>query len=217
MITSLLHHHQRVEPEASRSPLILALRSALKLGKLFAACKLGLSEKVLPLHTTILECSHTTQQHLALILQTRQHCARRADGPFPQHTGGHAQLYAKATRELDLLGLVSGRLEADLLDQLQPKGQTISLLELEPNRSVPVQSENRSCRRSRSCSASGTSRSLLKPCGPGAASPCFPRRRCCPCPFPAATTYTPNGASAVRSTRWSGSWNRSIPPGLIWP
>ena len=36
---------------------------------------------------------------------------------------------------------MAGRLEADLLDQLQPKGQMISLLELEPNRSVPDQSE----------------------------------------------------------------------------
>ena len=37
---------------------------------------------------------------------------------------------------------MGGRLEADLLAQLQPKGQTISLLELEPNRSVPDHCEH---------------------------------------------------------------------------
>ena len=68
MITSLLQRHQRVEPEASRADLILALRSALKLEKGFAAGKLGLSEQALLLYPTLLERCHTPQQRLALTL-----------------------------------------------------------------------------------------------------------------------------------------------------
>lgn len=144
MITSLLQHHQRVEPEASRSDLILALRSALQQEAGFAAGKLGLSEQALLLYPTLLERCHTPQQRLALTLQTRQHCAVQM-GLFPSSAEtllAYAELHAKATRELDLLGLVGGRLEADLLAELQPRGRTISLLELEPDRSVPDRSEH---------------------------------------------------------------------------
>jgi len=144
VITSLLHHHQRVEPEGSRSDLILALRSALQQGKGFAAGKLGLSEQALLLYPTLLERCHTPKQRLALTLQTRQHCAVQM-GLFPcseEAMLSYAELHGKATRELDLLGLVGGRLEADLLNRLRPKGQTINLLELEPDRSVPDQSEH---------------------------------------------------------------------------
>lgn len=144
MITSLLQRHQRVEPEATRSDLIHALRSALSQGNGVAAGKLGLSEQALLLYPTLLERCHTPQQSLALTLQTRQHCAVQM-GLFPSTQEAmlsYAQLHAQATRDLDFLGLVGGRLEADLLDQLKPKGQTISLLELEPNRSVPDQSEH---------------------------------------------------------------------------
>lgn len=144
MITSLLHHQQRVEPTATRSDLIQALRSALSQGAGVAAGKLGLSEQALLLYPTLLERCHSPQQRLALTLQTRQHCAVQM-GLFPSTQEAmlsYAQLHAQATGELDFLGLVGGRLEADLLDRLQPKGQTISLLELEPNRSVPDQSEH---------------------------------------------------------------------------
>lgn len=144
MITSLLHRHHRVEPEASRSDLILALRSALKQDAGFAAGKLGLSEQALLLYPALLERCHTPQQRLALTLQTRQHCAVQM-GLFPSSQEGmlsYAQRHATATRELDFLGLVGGRLEADLLDQLRPMGQTINLLELEPDRSIPDRSEH---------------------------------------------------------------------------
>jgi len=144
VITSLLHHHQRVEPEASRSDLILALRSALQQGKGFAIGKLGLSEQALLLYPTLLERCQTRQQRLALTLQTRLHCAVQM-GLFPcseEAMLSYAELHGKATRELDLLGLVGGRLEADLLDRLRPKGLTINLLELEPDRSVPDRSEH---------------------------------------------------------------------------
>jgi hypothetical protein len=142
VITSLLHHQQRVEPKATRSDLIQALRSALSQETGVAAGKLGLSEQALLLYPTLLERCHSSQQRLALTLQTRQHCAVQM-GIFPntqEAVLSYSQLHAQATRELDFLGLVGGRLEADLLDQLQPNGQTIGLLELEPNRSVPDQS-----------------------------------------------------------------------------
>lgn len=143
MIASLLQHSQRIEPEARRADLIKALRSALSQGAACAAGKLGLSEQALLLYPTLLERCHSPQQQLALTLQTRHHCAVQM-GMFPstqEAMFSYAQRHAKAARELDFLGLVGGRLEADLLDQLQPNGQTISLLELEPNRSVPDQSE----------------------------------------------------------------------------
>ena len=97
MITSLLQRHQRVEPEASRADLILALRSALKLGKGFAAGKLGLSEQALLLYPTLLERCHTPQQRLALT-PADPPTLRRADGPVSQHPGGHA-LLSSVTRE----------------------------------------------------------------------------------------------------------------------
>jgi len=87
VITSLLHHHQRVEPKATRSDLILALRSALQQGKGFAAGKLGLSEQALLLYPTLLERCRTSQQRLALTLQTRQHCAVQM-GLFPSSQEG---------------------------------------------------------------------------------------------------------------------------------
>lgn len=142
MTHSLLHNPAPVRPTANRSILTHALKAALAQGAGFAAGKLGLSEQAMLLYPTLLDrCRSERQQH-ALTLQTRLHCAVQM-GVFPSDREGmlaFGELHAQASRALDFVGLVRGRLENDLLQHLQPLGQTISLQDLEPDRSIPDQS-----------------------------------------------------------------------------
>jgi hypothetical protein len=144
MSHSLLHDPAPVLPMANRQDMTQALKAAMGRGSGMAAGKLGLSEQAMLLYPTLLDRCPTERQQQALTLQTRQHCAVQM-GIFPNDREGmlaYGELHARASRELDFVGLVGGRLEADLLRELQPMGQTISLYDLEPDRSIPDQSNN---------------------------------------------------------------------------
>jgi hypothetical protein len=141
---SLLRDQQRVAPQATRAELRQALRSALINGAGLAVGKLGLSEQALLAYPLLLRRCRTTRQEAAITAQTRHHCAVQM-GVFPNHAEAmlaFSALHAEATRALDLVGLVGGRLEADLLAELRLPGQTLSILELEPDRSRPDRSEH---------------------------------------------------------------------------
>lgn len=143
MSHSLLQNSTPIRPTATRRELIHALTSALSHGSGMAAGKLGLSEQALLHFPTLLARCPTARHQHALTLQTRRHCAVQM-GIFPSDKEAmlaYGELHARASADLDFIGLVGGRLEADLLEQLQLSGQTISLLELEPDRSIPDQSD----------------------------------------------------------------------------
>lgn len=144
MGAGFLREPRPVTPVANRADLALALRSALAQGAGFCAAKLGRSEQAMLLYATLLGRCTSERQRIALTANTRWHCAVQM-GVFPSDPASmleFATLHARATRELDFIGLVGGELEGDLLAVLRPEGRTISMSELEPDRSVPDQSGN---------------------------------------------------------------------------
>lgn len=139
MNSSLLIDDQPVSPRARRIDLALAIRLALEEQTGFAAGKLGVSEQAMLAFPFLLERCSSSLQRNALTVQTQRHCAASL-GLFPSDTDSILQfssLHADAVRSLDFLGLVKGRLEADVLDFLDYTGRTLSLLDFEPDRSLP--------------------------------------------------------------------------------
>jgi hypothetical protein len=139
---SLLVNDYPIFPNSTRTDLALALRRALKNSTGLAAGKLGLSEQAMLAFPFLLERCTSARQEAALTIQTRRHCAATL-GVFPISRDTileFSALHAEAVRSLDFLGLVEGRLEADLLNFLDYRGPTLSIFDLEPDRSVPDKS-----------------------------------------------------------------------------
>jgi hypothetical protein len=137
-----LRERQPVVPVACRADLARALGAALSSGAGFCAGKLGRSEQALLLYATLLDRCASERQRIALAANVRHHCAVQM-GVFPSDPASlleFAALHARATRELDFVGLVGGELEGDLLKVLRPEGRTISMIDLEPDRSTPYRS-----------------------------------------------------------------------------
>lgn len=133
-----------VSPVANRSDLARSLRSALDRGAGIAAAKLGRSEQAMLLYPTLLKRCRLERQRVALNANVRFHCAVQM-GVFPSDPESileFSTVHARATCQLDYLGLVRGELEADLLAAIAPPGRTIDFLDLEPDRSTPDQSGN---------------------------------------------------------------------------
>lgn len=138
-MSTVLTDRRRVVPTATHADLAADLRAALDGGGGFAAGKLGLSEQALLAYPWLLRRAATPVQRAALTVQTRVHC-RTQMGVFPSDPATMLQWahqHAAATRQLDYVGLVGGRLEAGVLAEAAITGRTLSLLELEPDRSVP--------------------------------------------------------------------------------
>ena len=115
------------------------MRQALRTSSGLAAGKIGLSEQAMLAFPFLLERSRSTRQSLALTLQTQRHCAASL-GVFPSTPDAileFSALHAEAVQSLDFLGLLKGRLEADIIEFLDYRGSTLSLLDFEPDRSVP--------------------------------------------------------------------------------
>ena len=94
------------------------------------------------LYATLLDRCASERQRIALAATVRHHCAVQM-GVFPSDPASlldFAALHARATRALDFVGLVGGELEGALLAVLRPEGRTITMIDLEPDRSTPYQS-----------------------------------------------------------------------------
>ncbi len=142
--SSIVADHRLVRPSATRTDLAASLRASLHGGTGLAAGKLGLSEQAMLAYPFLLERCRDARQEAALTAQTRAHCTVQM-GVFPADRDamlGFATLHAAATRSLDFVGLAQGRLEADLIRELRIPGRTLSLLDLEPDRSVPDDSNS---------------------------------------------------------------------------
>ena len=139
MDNGLLRDRRPVVSDASRADLACALRAALAHRTGLCAAKLGRSEQAMLLYSTLLGRCTGPRQRIALDANVRHHCAVQM-GVFPSDPEAlleFAALHARATRELDFLGLVGGELEGDLLAELRHAGRTISITDLEPDRSSP--------------------------------------------------------------------------------
>lgn len=139
MTGSLVIDRRAVTPTATRADLAAGLRVSLETGTGFAVGKLGLSEQALLAYPFLIERCRDPRQAAALTAQTRQHSDVNL-GIFPVDRDGmleFAQSHATATRALDLVGLVGGRLESDLIADLSIAAPTIDLHEMEPDRSIP--------------------------------------------------------------------------------
>jgi len=144
MVDTFLRDRRRVRPMLDRPELARSLRAALARRTGFAAAKLGRSEQAMLLYPTLLERCRHERQRVALNANVRHHCAVHM-GVFPSDPAAilaFSALHAQATRQLDVLALVRGELEGDLLAALAPPGRTIDFLDLEPDRSTPDQSGN---------------------------------------------------------------------------
>lgn len=144
MSSSLVVDQRPVSATATRADIALGLRRALNSGTGFAAGKLGVSEQALLAYPFLLERCTNARQSAALTVQTRQHCQTQM-GVFPvdqEYLIDLAHFHAEATRQLDVLGLVNARLESDLIRELRLPAARLSLLELEPDRSIPDNSRN---------------------------------------------------------------------------
>lgn len=142
MDNGFLRDRRPVMPDASRADLARALRAALAHRTGLCAAKLGRSEQALLLYSTLLGRCTNARQRIALAANVRHHCAVQM-GVFPSDPESlleFAALHGQATRELDFLGLVGGELEGDLLAELRHAGRTISMKDLEPDRSSPDRS-----------------------------------------------------------------------------
>lgn len=142
--TSIVLDSQQVRPSATRVDLAASLRGALSRGTGLAAGKLGLSEQALLAYPFLLQRCRSMRQEVALTAQTRLHSAVQM-GVFPSDRDAllsFSTLHAEATRSLDFVGLVRGRLEADLIRELGITGRTLSLYDLEPDRSIPDNSDS---------------------------------------------------------------------------
>lgn len=132
-----------VIPNAQRMDLATALRGALEHQTGLAAGKIGVAEQALLAYPFLLErCTSAIQRH-ALTIQTQRHCAASL-GLFPSTPEAILQfslLHANSVRCLDFLGLFRCRLEADILEFLSYQGATLSIFDLEPDRSTPDESE----------------------------------------------------------------------------
>jgi hypothetical protein len=136
---SILVDSNRLQPNSSRRDLAIALRQSLKNPSGLAVAKLGLSEQTFLSYPFLLERCISDRQVAALTLHTRRHAAANT-GVFPGNIDSivkFSKLHAKAAGYLDFMGLVSGRLEADLLNYLDYQGKTLSIFDFEPDRSIP--------------------------------------------------------------------------------
>jgi hypothetical protein len=137
--SSILVDDNRLQPNSTRRDLALALRQSLRNPSGLAVAKLGLSEQTFLSYPFLLERCISERQVAALTLHTRRHAAANT-GVFPGDIDSiveFSKLHAKAARSLDFVGLVSGRLEADLLNYLDYQGKTLSIFDFEPDRSIP--------------------------------------------------------------------------------
>jgi hypothetical protein len=137
--TSILVHDYLIQPSSTRRDLAAALRNSLKESSGLAVAKVGLSEQTFLSYPFLLERCISERQVAALTLHTRQHASANT-GVFPGDINTileFSALHARAIRSLDFLGLVSGRLEADLLNFLDYQGRTLSIHDFEPDRSIP--------------------------------------------------------------------------------
>lgn len=143
MKDSLLVDNRRVQPNASRLDIAVAVRQNYISESGVAVGKLGVSEQAMLAYPSFLGRCVSERQSAALTMQTQKHCAA-GSGLFPTDPATileFSNFHAHASQSLDFLGLVGGRLEADVLNLLDYQGRTISMLEMEPDRSIPDNSE----------------------------------------------------------------------------
>jgi hypothetical protein len=125
---SLLVDKRRVQPNASRLDIALAVRQNYISGSGVAVGKLGVSEQAMLAYPSFLGRCVSERQSAALTMQTQKHYAA-GSGLFPTDPATileFSNFHAHASQSLDFLGLV---------------GRTISMLEMEPDRSIPDNSE----------------------------------------------------------------------------
>lgn len=139
MNTSILVNDYQIKPNSTRRDLALAFRQSLKDSYGLAVAKLGLSEQAMLSYPFLLDRCVSERQVTALTIQTRRHAAAQI-GVFPNDINSilkFSKLHANAASSLDFVGVFSGRLEADLFNFLDYQGKTLSILDFEPNRSIP--------------------------------------------------------------------------------
>lgn len=142
MTASIVVDQRPVAPTATRLDIVSGLRRAHIDGSGFAAGKLGLSEQALLAYPFLLERCTSDRQMAALTVQTRVHCQTQM-GVFPVDQDYLMELssfHAEATRQLDVVGLSGGRLEADLVRDIRLPAARVALLDFEPDRSIPDES-----------------------------------------------------------------------------